>query len=1052
MTAHSKSTPKMRLTKNRTGTRIIGSKTPRPRAKRSLSHSPRNSPKSSPESSKTLSQVRYSSRTSPGNSPKSLSRKLSSQHKKLSSKTSRTLNYSDGVKHKKSGRSGALTISLSLVEINLTKKSTNRLESIYKQHKQGRMNLRSFTECIKSLGLINNKDLSLADIPKMFSEVISNSVVADFDAFLQVLSTVAIKRFPDGICDDASAALERLVNAIPKEVNVEVIREKQLAVYEAKKRAAQRARKIKQKQLETKGKAIEQEKNEQEKNEQEKNEQENKEKETKQNEISRQRAYLRAKAKIQAQKERERKEEEEKKRNEQDSSEKRLVIAKIRAQAMTQSKIRAQQRLMQYRKAEDEARAAQLALVSTWGDKAELADNSVQKAAARVKAAKKARQEQESLQKLQEEKEKKAQMELSNKKSQMSAIIRASKRLKAKLKAEQRELEREKRHAKEKEDKEAKKVSAAVARAVKRTSVVKEKLTLSDEDKQDLHKMFDPLAHKDIIYNARWHEFILKHKLCDNMNLNKSDIDTIYSKCTKKGMKGLEFRSFCKAVSMVGNTRYPVKGCTNPNDAIARVFQVTVRKRDPEEIRRRRSELRQKQKEFVAEQRTIEKRKQKAEAKEAKLQRREAEHFKKSREKRIRELQLQLEISKKEQKERAKKRAIAEQQKEMKKLQEIEQARKEKLALMEEKIVLEKQSREAQEQARVRLKAHAKKEQKKAERQQKLKEEKEAISATMADEGRKKAISRLRMKKKQEITLGTEDTNNLLTLYNHYKSGSGFKRADWFNCTETLGLRDGALVTKKNLDEFFQNVMNVGASGITFVQFCSAMGHVAQNTHPGEEENSQDDSPTKCLERLMFDIMGDPSENDELIEFNPTLDDSYLEGYEETEEEKTVRLVEEKAAKKVKREERKQRKREAQAIAEEEARIEMENEKVKLETIQQARNKAANRVKKRKKEQFSVNEQNTEHLVIFYEYFRILPSGMSRGDWLNCVSTVGIQDDAIIYKADCEEIFNEICKTRTLSFHQFCVGLSLLAQMKYHEEQISQTKALSRLTKTMLGE
>merc|ERR1712083_460577 len=145
------------------------------------------------------------------------------------------------------------------------------------------------------------------------------------------------------------------------------------------------------------------------------------------------------------------------------------------------------------------------------------------------------------------------------------------------------------------------------------------------------------------------------------------------------------------------------------------------------------------------------------------------------------------------------------------------------------------------------------------EKEKKLKAERAMKSAALAEEGRKRAADRVKEKKKREVQLGEDDANNLQTLYDHYKSGTFFKRADWLNCTQTLGLLDGTLVTKKDLENFYGHVLPIGDQAITFQSFCSAMGMIAQRTHPGEEGNEKDNNPSKCLERLLFDLMGDPS-------------------------------------------------------------------------------------------------------------------------------------------------------------------------------------------------
>jgi len=711
---------------------------------------------------------------------------------------------------------------------------------------------------------------------------------------------------------------------------------------------------------------------------------------------------------------------------------------------------------------EEEEMSVRRQLVTSWVDDEDYdpmkqANRAVQKAEDRVRAATKARKEQERLQKIQEEKQAKIDADLEKQRLEMSqqsyeeALVRTRARLKAKMLAEQKEMEKYMEEAREKAGREARKVEEAVARATRRTSSTKYKIDLSEKTAEDLHTMFDPLALKGVMHRPRWKEFVQKYKLSDGLKLKKSDIEPIFSKCTKKGMKGLEFRQFCKAVSLLGNKRFPVKGNLDPNEAINRVLQATVRKYDREDLKRKRSDMRQKKKEFDAEQRAIAKSKAKQEARESETRRRKAEEMKIEREKRIIQLKKELEESRREQAELAKKRKILKDKKEAQKLAQFEKDREEQLKKMaEHQVVVEKNRREAEKRTKERLKKHAMKEKKEAAKQAELQIEREAKNQALAREGRKKAAARVSERKKKKVILGEEDTNNLRTLYDHYTSGAKFKRADWVNCTTTLGLLDGTLVSKRDLDMFYENVKHTGESSISFPQFCSAMGTVAQRTHPGEDGDEQDNCATKCLERLMFDIMGNPDEEE--IDFDPNLDDSYLDALEETEEEKAARIEEEKKAKRERRRARRKREKEAQARAEEEQRIENEKLAAKMRKVEEARLKAANRVKKRKKGKFTVNEKDSQNLLVFYEYFKIAPVGMSRSDWLNCVSTLGIQDDEIIQKKDCEKIFNNNSKAGILVFEQFTLCLSIVALQKFDEDNYSQTKALSKLVDELMGE
>merc|ERR1712130_268875 len=187
------------------------------------------------------------------------------------------------------------------------------------------------------------------------------------------------------------------------------------------------------------------------------------------------------------------------------------------------------------------------------------------------------------------------------------------------------------------------------------------------------------------------------------------------------------------------------------------------------------------------------------------------------------------------------------------------------------------------------------------------------------------------------------------------------------------------------------------------------------------------------------------------MDFDPNLDDSYLEGFEETEEEKAARLAEEKEKKRKRREARKKREKEARERAEEEERKEQELLAIKQKKIEAARLAAAQRVIKKRKEKFTIAEKDQENLEVLYEYFQISSAGMSRADWLNCMSTLGIQDDEMIRKSDCEEVFEEVCKTKAkgINVEQFGIGMSHIAMRKY-EGQLNQTKSLVRLMSELM--
>lgn len=488
----------------------------------------------------------------------------------------------------------------------------------------------------------------------------------------------------------------------------------------------------------------------------------------------------------------------------------------------------------------------------------------------------------------------------------------------------------------------------------------------------------------------------------------------------------------------------------DPNDAIARVLEATVRKNDPEEVKQRKKELRKQKKRFLKEQQAISAQENKREAKRIEEERKMKEKQRNEREARIKEQMAQLEIDRKEHKKRMKKQQEIEKRRAIKQAQELEEQVKKQMAELAIENEKKKKIDEAASKAEERVKTHNQKIKEAAKIEEQIRKEREEKSRKLAEEGRKLANERVIEMKAKEVHLSEDDTNNLQTLFDHYISGNVFNRADWLNLTESLGLMDEILVKKEDLENAFILAKNNSKAGINFQEFCFALGAVAQITHPGEEGNNKDNTPSKCLERLIFEMMG--GMDDITMDFDPNLDDSYLEGYEETEEEKTMRLAEEKAAKKARKEAKKKRDKEARLKAEEERRVEAEKQKEKMKKIEEARLKAANRVMKRKKEEFKVSDDDSDNLCIYYDHFKISPAGMSRGDLLNLMSTLEILDGIIIQKKDCEEIFDKMCtiKTRGLSFEEFAEAMSLLAIRRYHDQKLNQTEALVELVKDLV--
>merc|ERR1712130_374050 len=102
-------------------------------------------------------------------------------------------------------------------------------------------------------------------------------------------------------------------------------------------------------------------------------------------------------------------------------------------------------------------------------------------------------------------------------------------------------------------------VKEAVAKAEKRTAVKKYKINLDEETEADLQKMFSKYSHKEKMSKAQWKDFISKQKVIDGYNLQKTDLDLLFSKSCVKGKATLDFKHFCKALAAAGNKRFPAK-------------------------------------------------------------------------------------------------------------------------------------------------------------------------------------------------------------------------------------------------------------------------------------------------------------------------------------------------------------------------------------------------------------------------------------------------------------------------------------------------------------
>merc|ERR1712130_209848 len=220
----------------------------------------------------------------------------------------------------------------------------------------------------------------------------------------------------------------------------------------------------------------------------------------------------------------------------------------------------------------------------------------------------------------------------------------------------------------------------------------KMKIDLDEETERDLRKLFNPFSLKGVVHKSLWDDIIRKYQLCDGINMKRCGVDILYSKCVKKGVKGLGFQAFSKAIATLGNKRFPEKKNPDPNDAIKRILQATVRKHDTEEMKLKKEELRRKMKVHKAMQQIIDNQKKIDDKNKAKQAIIERERKKKLKHERLSQRIEQLEMDKKERDERIRRLANRRKQIEKKEREKLEKKKGKKIWIEMQRERLERQN------------------------------------------------------------------------------------------------------------------------------------------------------------------------------------------------------------------------------------------------------------------------------------------------------------------------------------------------------------------------
>lgn len=933
--------------------------------------------------------------------------------------------------------------------LGLTGKQKKSLEQLYNTVQSGGIDSQGWVSVISELGLVGEK-ITVADLQGWFYRVSCAAARIQFEGFLQCVALLSLHEFAEDT-EDPTLAITFLLSRImedgsEKGPNVSLEAAQNIAANRASNYEAQLAKRAAEDQA-----GVESEDPEERRIAEEK---------------AAEQAYLRAKARVLAKREQDEaaalQQAEEAELAVEQAEQQELRKAQLQQQWKLKALERSREKQAQLQAEEQAAREEEERLLAEKDAKnAALTAEGLAKAKERVRLAKLAREQQAASQendeaalekaeqelKRQEEKEAKAQA------GQLAAVKRAAEAAEAKVRAQQEAKERAEREQAERAARSAEAGEKGAAEAAERVESNKVPQLMIDEDAvATLQKPFDKWAVKGKLHKANFVEFITKTApILDRHLLSLRDLDVIFSSASTKGVKGMEFPNFYKAMSMVALKRFPEKGNPDPTDALERLLAATFRKNDPELIAQKKAELAAIKREYDQAQMRIaqgealvEERKRRAE-----LQKQAEE--KAAKEERLREQAENI----KEARATAERNRIAKERREAEEREQAKIAEEERKAQMIEDMAernarIAELQKTAQERAKQRLREKTQRDKEEAEIAAKEKAERDAKNEAARIAGAKKTSERLAEHNKNEVLLSSHDSAKLKVLFEHYKlNPKGMTRSDWLNVCGSLSLlnEEDPNFKKSEFEQIYERVWRSGP-GIEFPAFAKALSLVAQRMN-GEED------ATTSLKMLMGDILRDEPHEEAEVEVEPTA--------EETAAELEARKREEALRAQRRREARE--KREAEALARVQAEEAAEAEKREQAKVDQvaklaeARKKAASRLAAAKKDNaFVVEPEARENLEVLYSHYAInVKLGMKRNDWLNLVTTLGIEDDTTIFRNDSEAIFDEVRANKALgcTLEEFIRAFAMMGERRYppadgKSTEASLSAALALLLKSVM--
>lgn len=934
------------------------------------------------------------------------------------------------------------------LELALTGKQKKHLEQLYNTCQSGGIDSAGWVSLVRDkLGLVG-ETITVDDLQGWFYKVACAASRVQFDGFQQCFALLALH--DNAEIPDPTMAVTALLSKISEDhsekpkVSLEVAQ--QIAATRAANYEAQLARRAAEDQ------ALESEDPEEARLAEER---------------AAEQAYLRAKARVLA------KREQEEAAAQQQAEQAELAVEQAEQQELRKAQLqqqwklkaleRAREKQLQLAAEEQAAREEEARLLAEKDAKnAALTAEGLAKARERVRLAQLAREQQAksqendeaALQKASEELKRQEEKEAKAQAGHLAAVKRAAEAKEAKARAEQEAHEKAEREAAERALRYAELGEKGASEAAERVESRKAPELVVDADAVEiLRKPFEKWAVKGKLHKSNFVEYITKTApILDRHLLGLRDLDLIFSTAATKGVKGLEFENFYKAMSLVALKRFPEKGNPDPTDALERLLAATYRKNDPALVAQKKAELAALKREYDQAQLKIaqgealvEERKRRAEAqrlaeeKEAKEQRllEQAENIREARAAAERN-RIARERREAEEREQAK---IAEEERKAQMIEDIAE-RNARIAELQ---------RTAQERAKQRLRERQQQEKEEAERAAQEKALRDAKNEAARIEGAKKTSERLAEHNKSEVMLSIADSSKLKVLFGRFKlNPKGLTRGDWLNVCGTMNLinDDDPSLKKAEFEQIYERVWRSGPA-IDFAAFCKALSLVAQRIN-GEED------ATTSLKLLMKDILNlDYVEEPEEVELEPSPEETAAQ-LEARKQEEVLRAQKRRAARE---------KREAEALARvqaEEAAEAERREQAKIDQVAklaEARKKAAARIAASKLDtQFVVSSEDRENLEVLYNNYAInVKLGMKRNDWLNLVSSTQIEDDTTIFRNDTEAIFDEVRanKAAGCTFEEFIRAFAMLGERKFppadgKSNEGSLSRALVKLLKFVM--